>query len=57
LDTGDERLCVAMDLQDEMLAAGTHRKLTPDFPIQNCPCEVVHDAAFVDHDLDFDRDE
>src|SRR5262245_52697680 len=52
LETSDDTLCVAVDLQEAMLAAGMHRKPIPDLIIASVA--QAHDAVLVHHDRDFD---
>ncbi len=52
LETSDDTLSAAVDLQEEMLAAGMHRKPIPDLIIASVA--QAHDAVLVHHDRDFD---
>jgi hypothetical protein len=52
LETSDDTLSAAVDLQGAMLAAGMHRKPIPDLIIAAVAQE--HDAVVVHHDRDFD---
>jgi len=52
LETSDDTLSAAVDLQEEMLAAGMHRKPIPDLIIASVA--RAHDAVLVHHDRDFD---
>src|SRR5690348_16355476 len=52
LETSDERLRAAVDLQEAMLAGGMHRKPIPDLII--AAVAQAHDAVLVHHDDDFD---
>jgi len=52
LETGDDTLRAAVDLQEAMLAAGMHRKPIPDLII--AAVAQAHDAVLVHHDRDFD---
>jgi predicted nucleic acid-binding protein len=52
LETSDETLAAAVDLQEEMLTAGMHRKPIPDLVIASVA--QAHDAVLVHHDRDFD---
>ena len=52
LETSDDTLSAAVDLQEIMLAAGMHRKPIPDLIIASVAQE--HDAVLVHHDRDFD---
>lgn len=52
LETTDDTLCAAVDLQEAMLAAGMHRKPIPDLII--AAVAQAHDAVLVHHDRDFD---
>jgi predicted nucleic acid-binding protein len=52
LQTNDDTLSAAVDLQESMLAAGMHRKPIPDLIIASVAQD--HDAVLVHHDRDFD---
>jgi len=52
LETSDDTLIAAVDLQEAMLAAGMHRKPLPDLIIASVA--RVHGAVLVHHDRDFD---
>ena len=52
LETSDDTLSEAVDLQEAMLAAGMHRKPIPDLIIASVA--QAHDAVLVHHDRDFD---
>jgi predicted nucleic acid-binding protein len=52
LETSDDTLAAAVDLQAAMLAAGMHRKPIPDLIIASVA--QVHEAVLVHHDRDFD---
>ncbi|HEY7222028.1 MAG TPA: PIN domain-containing protein [Micromonosporaceae bacterium] len=52
LETTDNTLGAAVDLQETMLAAGMHRKPIPDLIIASVA--LAHDAVLVHHDRDFD---
>jgi predicted nucleic acid-binding protein len=52
LETSDDMLTAAVDLQEDLLAAGMHRKPIPDLIIA-CVARH-HDAVLVHHDRDFD---
>lgn len=52
LETSDDTLSAAVDLQESMLAAGMHRKPIPDLVIASVA--HAHDAVLVHHDRDFD---
>jgi predicted nucleic acid-binding protein len=52
LETSDDTLAAAVDLQEGMLAAGMHRKPIPDLIIASVA--QAHDAVLVHHDRDFD---
>jgi predicted nucleic acid-binding protein len=52
LETSDDTLTAAVDLQEVMLAAGMHRKPIPDLVIAAVAQE--HDAVVVHYDRDFD---
>jgi predicted nucleic acid-binding protein len=52
LETSDDTLSAAVDLQEAMLAAGMHRKPIPDLIIASVA--RAHDAVLVHHDRDFD---
>lgn len=52
LETSDDILSAAVDLQEAMLAAGMHRKPIPDLIIASVA--QAHDAVLVHHDRDFD---
>jgi predicted nucleic acid-binding protein len=52
LETSDDTLSAAVDLQEAMLAAGMHRKPIPDLII--AAVAQTHDAVLVHHDRDFD---
>jgi predicted nucleic acid-binding protein len=52
LETGDDVLIAAVDLQEDLLAAGMHRKPIPDLIIASVARH--HDAVLVHHDRDFD---
>jgi predicted nucleic acid-binding protein len=52
LETSDDTLAAAVDLQEAMLAAGMHRKPIPDLII--AAVAQAHDAILVHHDRDFD---
>ncbi|GAA0731218.1 PIN domain-containing protein [Dactylosporangium roseum] len=52
LETSDDTLIAAADLQEAMLAAGMHRKPLPDLIIASVA--RVHGAVLVHHDRDFD---
>jgi predicted nucleic acid-binding protein len=52
LETSDDMLAAAVDLQEAMLAAGLHRKPIPDLIIASVARH--HDAVLVHHDRDFD---
>ncbi|MEU7869272.1 PIN domain-containing protein [Dactylosporangium sp. NPDC049140] len=52
LETGDDTLSAAVDLQEAMLAAGMHRKPIPDLIIASVA--RAQDAVLVHHDRDFD---
>ena len=52
LESNDDTLSAAVDLQAAMLAAGMHRKPIPDLIIAAVAQE--HDAVVVHHDRDFD---
>jgi predicted nucleic acid-binding protein len=51
LETSDDMLSAAVDLQEAMLAAGMHRKPIPDLIIASVA--QAHDAVLVHHDRDF----
>jgi predicted nucleic acid-binding protein len=52
LETSDDTLAAAVDLQEAMLTAGMHRKPIPDLII--AAVAQAHDAILVHHDRDFD---
>src|SRR5262245_49974199 len=52
LETGDDTLSAAVDLQEAMLTAGMHRKPIPDLIIASVA--QAHEAVLVHHDSDFD---
>ena len=52
LETSDDTLAAAVELQEAMLAAGMHRKPIPDLIIASVA--MVHDAILLHHDRDFD---
>jgi predicted nucleic acid-binding protein len=52
LETSDDTLSAAVDLQEAMLAAGTQRKPIPHLIIVAVAQD--HDAVLVHHDRDFD---
>jgi predicted nucleic acid-binding protein len=52
LETSDDTLSAAVDLQEAMLTAGMHRKPIPDLIIASVARD--HDAVLVHHDRDFD---
>lgn len=52
LETSDDTLASAVDLQEAMLVAGMHRKPIPDLIIASVA--QAHDAVLVHHDRDFD---
>jgi hypothetical protein len=52
LETSDDTLSAAVELQEAMLAAGMHRKPIPDLIISSVA--RAHDAVLVHHDRDFD---
>jgi predicted nucleic acid-binding protein len=52
LETSDDTLSTAVDLQEGMLAAGMHRKPIPNLIIASVA--QAHDAVLVHHDRDFD---
>jgi predicted nucleic acid-binding protein len=52
LETSDDTLSAAVDLQETMLTAGMHRKPIPDLIIASVAQH--HDAVLVHHDRDFD---
>lgn len=52
LETSDDTLSAAVDLQEAMLDAGMHRKPIPDLIIASVA--QAHDAVLVHHDRDFD---
>jgi predicted nucleic acid-binding protein len=52
LETSDDTLSSAVDLQEAMLAAGMHRKPIPDLII--AAVAQAHGAVLVHHDRDFD---
>jgi predicted nucleic acid-binding protein len=52
LETSDDTLIAAVDLQEAMLAAGLHRKPLPDLIIASVA--RAHGAVLVHHDRDFD---
>lgn len=52
LETSDDRLSAAVDLQEAMLVAGMNRKPIPDLIIASVA--QAHDAVLVHHDRDFD---
>jgi predicted nucleic acid-binding protein len=52
LETSDDTLAAAVDLQEAMLTAGMHRKPIPDLII--AAVAQAHDAVLVHHDHDFD---
>src|SRR5262245_19657211 len=52
LETSDDTLTAAVDLQEAMLAAGLHRKPIPDLII--AAVANNHDAVLVHHNRDFD---
>jgi predicted nucleic acid-binding protein len=52
LETSDDTLAAAVELQETMLAAGMHRKPIPDLIIASVA--QAHDAVLVHHDRDFD---
>ena len=52
LETSDDMLTAAVDLQEDLLAAGLHRKPIPDLIISAVACH--HEAVLVHHDRDFD---
>ena len=52
LETSDDTLAAAVDLQEAMLAAGMHRKPVPDLIIASVA--QAHGAVLVHHDRDFD---
>jgi predicted nucleic acid-binding protein len=52
LETSDDTLSAAVDLQESMLVAGMHRKPIPDLIIASVA--QAHDAVLVHHDRDFD---
>lgn len=52
LETSDDTLSAAVDLQKAMLAAGKHRKPIPDIIIASVARD--HDAVLIHHDRDFD---
>ena len=52
LETSDDVLSAAVDLQEAMLTAGMHRKPIPDLIIASVARD--HDAVLVHHDRDFD---
>ncbi len=52
LETGDDTLAAAVELQEAMLAVGMHRKPIPDLIIASVA--QTHDAVLVHHDRDFD---
>jgi predicted nucleic acid-binding protein len=52
LETSDDVLTAAVDLQEDLLAAGLHHKPIPDLIISAVARH--HDAVLVHHDRDFD---
>jgi predicted nucleic acid-binding protein len=52
LETTDDTLSAAVELQEAMLAAGMHRKPIPDLIIASVA--QAHDAVLVHHDRDLD---
>jgi predicted nucleic acid-binding protein len=52
LETSDDSLSAAVDLQEAMLDAGMHRKPMPDLIIASVA--QAHDAVLVHHDRVFD---
>jgi predicted nucleic acid-binding protein len=52
LETSDDTLTAAFDLQENLLAAGLHNKPIPDLIIASVARH--HDAVLVHHDRDFD---
>jgi len=52
LETTDDTLSAAVDLQEAMLRAGMHRKPIPDLII--AAVAQAHDAVLVHYDRDFD---
>lgn len=52
LETSDDTLSAAVDLQEAMLDVGMHRKPIPDLIIASVA--QAHDAVLVHHDRDFD---
>ena len=52
LETSNDTLSEAVDLQEAMLAAGMHRKPIPDLIIASVA--QAHDAVLMHHDRDFD---
>jgi predicted nucleic acid-binding protein len=52
LETTDDTLSAAVDLQEAILAAGMHRKPIPDLII--AAVAQAHHAVLVHHDRDFD---
>jgi len=52
LETSDDTLSAAVDLQESMLAVGMHRKPIPDLIIASVAQD--HDAIVVHYDRDFD---
>jgi predicted nucleic acid-binding protein len=52
LETTDDILTAAVDLQERLLAAGLHRKPIPDLIIASVARH--HDAVLVHHDREFD---
>ena len=52
LETSDDMFAAAVDLQEDLLEAGLHRKPIPDLIISSVARH--HDAVLVPHDRDFD---
>jgi predicted nucleic acid-binding protein len=52
LETSDDTLARAVDLQEAMLGAGMHRKPIPDLIV--AAVALDHNAVLVHHDRDFD---
>jgi predicted nucleic acid-binding protein len=52
LETSDDTLAAAVDLQEAMLAGGLHRKPIPDLII--AAVGQAHGAVLVHHDREFD---